>query len=508
MRRLCHSFLVPDADVSQSGALPSCHHRACPPSGPASFSLVYERTDDHATPQSHCLLSSPTSSLKHLQPAPFRRRRTLHAEHHYHSPPLRRPSHCPQHHSAATRTPAPAEMRTNSIHLFPRTHYARSPSPIFPVLPPAPTPPSTLPPFVATATIDQIQATRHPIASFDATRHPYFADSPYATSRAAPHVARQHLPNVPLRLPRYLAPLVLPVRRSHVPRPWTTPFATNTTRICSAAACSPSRLARAQGLRPGTGRNPMLTLEDCPGIAAAVLFVPTRAPPRHSSFVLTTIARPTTKSFTGFFSRFLCAPAAPTGVWNTVLKKSGEICLPGRGWELRQWRRLRARLCPSRRRDLLVTGRGHYPRGRALDGSSLHPLAARALLLLRFLWSRLRADGSAPAGQARDLGPAPRERMVKPSQAATGQPLLSVQQAEIARAGDTGHMHNAASTRFGAIPLAPPPISDFSDVVLLAHTPLPDDAVWGGLLGPEHGGELPRIGRQGGAPVPVCEARC
>ncbi|KAJ7221189.1 hypothetical protein C8J57DRAFT_247667 [Mycena rebaudengoi] len=162
------------------------------------------------------------------------------------------------------------------------------------------------------------------------------------------------------------------------------PFATNTTRICTAAACSPPRLARARGLRLGPSRKPMPALEDCPPYRHRHTLRTTRAPDRYSSFVLTTIVRPTTKSFTGFFSRFLCAPAAPTGVWNTVLKKSGEICLPGRGWELRQWRRLRARLCPSRRRDLLVSGRGHYPRGRALDGSFVGGRVGEKCCVARF----------------------------------------------------------------------------------------------------------------------------
>ncbi|KAJ7288649.1 WD40-repeat-containing domain protein [Mycena rebaudengoi] len=47
-----------------------------------------------------------------------------------------------------------------------------------------------------------------------------------------------------------------------------------------------------------------------------------------------------------------------------------------------------------------------------------------------------RSTATATADQPRDVGPATRERMVKPSQAATGRPFLCVQQAEIARVGD------------------------------------------------------------------------
>ncbi|KAJ7221203.1 hypothetical protein C8J57DRAFT_247747 [Mycena rebaudengoi] len=50
----------------------------------------------------------------------------------------------------------------------------------------------------------------------------------------------------------------------------------------------------------------------------------------------------------------------------------------------RQWRSLQARLCPSRRRDLLVSGRGHYPRGRALDGSFVGGRVGEKCCVARF----------------------------------------------------------------------------------------------------------------------------
>ncbi|KAJ7269239.1 hypothetical protein C8J57DRAFT_1227974 [Mycena rebaudengoi] len=292
-------------------------------------------------------------------------------------PPLRKPSHSPQHHSAASRTPAPAEMCTNLIRLYP-PHPLRSLAvPNLPSVAPGTHSSFDTPAVIVSrtrrasySTIDQIQATRHlhpmrPCHIYDihhcSLRHP---STPLLHEFAAPHVARQHLPNVLAHYaPRLQISCAMPMDAlrhqydAHLPR-----------------------------------------------------------------------------------SGLFLAPFSPrAGLWGFV---------SGAGFEL-----------------------DSVPRGGGISlGSGARTIPAKTGTA--HLWTGASSGAGPAAGQARDLGPALRERMAKPSQAATGQPFLCVQQAEIARAGDT-EVHPAplmpppdlhidhpvstrASTRFGAIPLAPP----------------------------------------------------
>ncbi|KAJ7221211.1 hypothetical protein C8J57DRAFT_247867 [Mycena rebaudengoi] len=189
---------------------------------------------------------------------------------------------------------------------------------------------------------------------------------PRPTSRAGTYRTSR---SVSLDTPR---PLCSPsanraCRSSHVPRPWT-PFATNTTHVCIAAACSPPRLARAGGLRPADfGRSPP---------------PPYSSYNRHSSVVLTTTARLTHRLQAS--SRAFCA-LLPRLLESGILKKFrllGQGLFGGFGGGVGF--------------ELVACGR-EIRQGQGGRGMLLHPHAARASLLLRFLWSRLRADGSAPS---------------------------------------------------------------------------------------------------------------
>ncbi|KAJ7253657.1 hypothetical protein C8J57DRAFT_1659940 [Mycena rebaudengoi] len=481
-----------------------------PPSDPASFSLVYEHSTDD--------LNSPAS----CQPAPLRVSHVsvlstpsiiITAR----PPPLRRPSHCPQRHSTAAHTPAPAEMLTNSAPTTfthpPRSSqccpgaYSSFDTPAVIVsrtrcasyyawrIAESSNPSDATPPPHA-----PVPHLRHPPSlSFDAPRHPYFSDSPYATSRATPVTSRagtyRTSRSVSLDTPR---PLCSPsanraCRSSHVPRPWTS-FATNTTHICIAAACSSPRLARARGLRPGTGRN----LEDRPRIAAAILFVPPALLPDSLRF----------------FSRFLCAPAAATGVWNTAL----EFTYRDRLWGLVSDAAFKLDCVPrgggifwyrgedtTREGELWTaasSGAG-WARNAALRGSEgrltsswqLHPLAVRAPLLLRFfVVEAARRRLSSPSG------PPPDNLSVRPAgrDSEGGRPLE-----------ETGHTVRIYQSRNSASASSHKRFFRTSCFSLTRRCPTMryGEAYWGceGNLSTV-GNCIQRIGRQGGAPVPICDA--